>query len=84
MFLLSGLGASFWRFTAYVAIMEYFRRHRLTALILSGFGRVIGIFVGYGILAQPLRMVRDVSCSNDTRSVLPNLSVFFLLSFCIM
>lgn len=57
----AGLGVSFWRFAAFVAVMEYFTRHRMTAIILSGFGRVIGILVGYGILARPYQDARDVS-----------------------
>ncbi|KAL4227513.1 hypothetical protein ACF0H5_012957 [Mactra antiquata] len=62
---LGGIGCSFWRFAAYVAIMEYFRKHRMTALILSGFGRVIGIFVGYAVIARPLQMLRDPSTSSE-------------------
>lgn len=56
---LGGLGCAFWRFTAIVAVLEYFKKWRLTAIILSGFGRVIGIFIGYAILAEPLRKLRD-------------------------
>ncbi|WAR00844.1 hypothetical protein MAR_025216 [Mya arenaria] len=54
---LGGIGVSFWRFAAYVAVMEYFRRHRMAAIILSGMGRVVGIFAGYGILARPLEQL---------------------------
>ena len=35
----------------------------MAAIILSGFGRVIGIFIGYAILAEPLRKIRDVRIS---------------------
>lgn len=56
---LGGIGCSFWRFTAYVAIMEYFKKHRMLALVLSGFGRVIGIFIGYGVLTKPFMQIRD-------------------------
>jgi len=52
-----GIGVSFWRFAAYVAVMEYFRRHRMTAIVLSGLGRVAGIYAGVGILARPLQYV---------------------------
>lgn len=56
----TGIGVAFWRFTAFVAIMEYFVRHRMTAIILSGLGRFIGIVVGYGILAKPYQDARSV------------------------
>ncbi|XP_053405240.1 uncharacterized protein LOC128558932 [Mercenaria mercenaria] len=56
---LGGIGCSFWRFAAYVAVMEYFKKHRMAALILSGFGRVIGIFIGYAVLTKPLQDVWD-------------------------
>ena len=58
---ITGLGCAFWRFTAIVAVLEYFKKWRLAAIILSGFGRVIGIFIGYAILAEPLTRVLDVS-----------------------
>ena len=61
--LFSGLGCAFWRFTAIVAVLEYFKKWRMAAIILSGFGRVIGIFIGYAILAEPLRKIRDVRIS---------------------
>lgn len=56
---LGGLGCACWRFTAIVAVLEYFKKWRMTALILSGFGRVIGIFIGYAILSAPLTKLRD-------------------------
>lgn len=56
---LGGFGCACWRFTAYVAIMEYFKKHRMTALILSGFGRVIGIFIGYAVISRPLQLIWD-------------------------
>ncbi|KAH3828238.1 uncharacterized protein LOC127881471 [Dreissena polymorpha] len=62
---LGGIGVSFWRFAAFVAIMEYFRRHRMAAIILSGFGRVIGIFIGYGILSKPLQELLDSNTTQD-------------------
>lgn len=62
---LGGLGCSFWRFTAYVAVMEYFKKHRMTALILSGFGRVIGIFIGYAVLSKPLQDIWDPATTTN-------------------
>lgn len=52
---------AFWRFAAFVAVIEYFTRHRMVAIILSGFGRVLGILAGYAILAKPFHDSRDVS-----------------------
>lgn len=69
---LGGIGCSFWRFTAFVAIMEYFKKHRMTALILSGFGKVIGIFIGYAVISRPLQDIRDNTTSiADIESMTP-------------
>lgn len=74
---LGGLGVSFWRFTANVAIMEYFVRHRMIAIILAGFGRAAGTFAGYGILSTHFKVSLDADSTKDDITSLHRWTIFF-------